>query len=91
MIIYGTKAKEILSEHVTDKCANCNTQNNIDIHVFQKYAHVFWIPFFPMSKTGLSRCEHCKQMLNPKEMPPNLLNAYETLKSSVKPPVWMWS
>ena len=61
------------------------------MHVFQKYAHVFWIPFFPMGKTGVSQCDHCKQVLKLKEMPASLTASYDNLKSQTKTPIWMFS
>lgn len=91
MIIYGSKNKELAKEILTDKCQNCGTQNRIDMHVFQKYAHVFWIPFFPMGKTGVSQCDHCKQVLKLKEMPASLTASYENLKAQTKTPIWMFS
>ena len=91
MIIYGSKAKELAKEFIPDKCLHCGTQNSIDLHVFQKYAHIFWIPFFPLSKTGVSQCDHCKQVLKLKEMPESLRTTYENLKARTKTPVWMFS
>ena len=91
MIIYGTKAKEISKEILTDKCENCGSQNSIYLHVFQKYAHIFWIPFFPIGKTAVSQCEHCKQVLKLKQMPDNIEMSYENLKGQSKAPVWMYS
>ncbi|MGG9971558.1 zinc-ribbon domain-containing protein [Ferruginibacter sp. SUN002] len=91
MIVYGSKSKELLKEHIIDKCPHCGTQNSIDMYVLQKYAHVFWIPFFPMGKTGVSQCDHCKQMLKLKEMPPHLVTTYENLKAQTQTPKWMFS
>ena len=91
MIIYGTKTKELAKEHLIDKCPNCGTQNSIDMHVFQKYAHVFWIPFFPVGKTGVSQCDHCKQVLKLKEMPSSLRTAYDNLKVQTKTPIWTFA
>jgi zinc-ribbon family len=91
MLIYGSKNKQLAKEILTDKCQSCGKQNSIDMHVFQKYAHLFWIPFFPMGKTGVSQCDHCKQVLKLKEMPSSLSASYETLKAQTKTPVWMFS
>jgi len=91
MIIYGSKSKELAKDILTDKCPNCGTQNSIDMHVFQKYAHVFWIPFFPMGKTGVSQCDHCKQVLKLKEMSSSLKISYDNLKAQTKVPIWMFS
>lgn len=91
MIIYGSKATQVVTENLTDKCSSCGTQNSIRITVFQKYAHVFWIPFFPIGKTGVTECSHCKQVLHKKEFTGNLNRSYETLKSNSKTPIWTFS
>lgn len=91
MIIYGTKSKELAKQVLTDKCPNCGRQNSIELYVFQKYAHVFWIPVFPMGKSAISQCDHCKQVLKEKQMPSTLLSSYTTLKGQSKTPVWTFA
>jgi hypothetical protein len=91
MIVYGSKATQLAKETIVDKCPGCGTLNSVELYVFQKYAHVFWIPFFPMGKTGVSQCSHCKQALKLKEMPDGIRSAYENLKAQTKAPVWMFS
>jgi hypothetical protein len=91
MIIYGSKATQVATENLSDKCSSCGTQNSIQMTVFQKYAHIFWIPFFPIGKTGATECSHCKQVLQKKEFTENLNSSYETLKSNSKMPIWTFS
>ncbi len=91
MIIYGSRSKKLAVEISSDKCQNCGTQNCIDLYVFQKYAHVFWIPFFPIGKTGISQCNHCKQVLKLEEMPATLSASYDNLKSQTNNPFWTFS
>jgi hypothetical protein len=91
MIIYGSRNKQLINEALFDKCQNCGTQNSIEMHVFQKYAHVFWIPIFPLGKTGVSQCNHCKQVLKHTEMPTSLKQSYENVKAKTKTPTWMYS
>lgn len=91
MIIYGARNKELAKAHLTEKCPHCGTQNSIDMHVFQKYAHVFWIPFFPMKKLGISQCSHCKQALFPEQMPMSLKTIYGDLKAQSKTPIWTFT
>ena len=43
-----------------------------------------------MNKLGVSQCNHCKQTLRSKEMPPALKSEYETLKAQTKTPLWMF-
>ena len=90
MIIYGSRNKQLAKEIIAEKCPHCGTQNSIDMHVFQKYAHVFWIPMFPMGKNGVSQCDHCKQVLTSSKMPSSLRTAYENLKAQTKTPIWMF-
>jgi hypothetical protein len=91
MIVYGSKSTQLLKETLIDRCPNCGTPNSIEMHVFQKYAHVFWIPFFPIGKTAISQCGHCKQVLKLKEMPASLKTDYENLKVQTKTPVWTFA
>lgn len=91
MIIYGTRSKELAHQNLAVPCPHCGTPNNTEMHVFQRYAHVFWIPFIALNKTGVSQCNHCKQALRTKEMPPALKNEYETLKAQTKTPLWMFT
>jgi hypothetical protein len=91
MIIYGSKGKEIAKELQIEKCANCGQLSSVELHVYRRYAHVFWIPFFPLRKVGYSQCTHCKQVLEEKQMPEPLRQAYDNLEKQSKTPVWMFS
>jgi len=91
MIIYGSKATELKTENITGKCPHCATPGSIQMIVFQKYAHIFWIPFFPTGKTGVTSCSHCKQVLQKKEFDTSLSENYETLKVKTKTPAWTFS
>src|SRR4051812_15178616 len=91
MIIYGTKTTQLAKETCSQTCSSCGTQNNADLYVFQNYAHVFWIPLFPIGKTGVAQCGHCKKVLRLKEMSPTLKMFYDNLRSNTKTPVWTFS
>ncbi|QEM04188.1 hypothetical protein DIU31_011955 [Mucilaginibacter rubeus] len=91
MIIYGIKAKLLKAEITSDTCPNCNTGNSIQMNVFQRWAHIFWIPFFPIGKTGVSQCLRCRQVLKLKEMPASLKLSYDNIKSQTTIPVWTFA
>ncbi len=61
------------------------------MYVFQKYVHLFWIPFILIGKTAVSQCSHCKLVLKLKEMTPALKVIYEQAKSKNKMPIWTYS
>lgn len=88
MLIYGQKSTHLLTNSIKSSCPHCNSSNTVRISVFQKYAHVFWIPFFPLGKTGVSECSHCKQVLELKEMPQAYKLDYEAIKINTKTPIW---
>jgi phage FluMu protein Com len=91
MIVYGTRSKLLAKELVTDKCPNCGTQNSTEIHIYQKWAHVFWIPFFPIGKAVASQCGHCQQVLKEKEMTSSMQSITQDVKSKSKTPIWTFS
>jgi hypothetical protein len=91
MIIYGSKNKQLAKETLMDKCPHCGNQHCIDMHVFQKYVHLFWLPLFPIGKTGVSQCDHCKQVLKLNQMPGSLKTSYDNIKSGTKTPLWMFT
>lgn len=41
-------------------CPNCRTQNDMYVTTLIRYAHVYWIPFFPAGKRTVAFCNHCK-------------------------------
>ncbi|NMM47409.1 zinc ribbon domain-containing protein [Marinigracilibium pacificum] len=92
MIIYGMRAahlKSAQSKNVT--CPSCGTRESTVISVFRRHAHIFWIPLFPLGKTGVSQCQHCKATLKSSEMPDNVKSEYHRLKSESKGPIWQFS
>ncbi|MBJ2174832.1 hypothetical protein JBL43_11330 [Aureibaculum sp. A20] len=92
MIFYGSKSKHLKTERVTGPtCQYCKNQAPINITIFGKYAHLYWIPFFPLGKTGVSECTHCKKTLAPKEMDTSLKRKYDEINSFIKTPFWFWS
>ncbi len=91
MIICGAKSQKVCSQPLFENCPNCGTPGSIDIHVFQKFLHVLWIPFVPVGKTALSHCGHCKQELKLTEMNNDLKQGYSYITAQLKTPLWMFT
>lgn len=92
MIIYGHRAvhlKTIQPNHLV--CPNCGSKGTIQLSVYRRHAHVFWIPFFPIGKKGISQCQHCKHVMEVKEMPEDVRRAYNELKSESRGPIWQFT
>ncbi len=92
MIIYGTRATGIGSFQISGtKCAHCGETSPQDVHVFGRYAHVFWIPLFPAGKVAVAECTHCKRTIKKKEFSSQLKEQYNRVASNyVKRPIWHW-
>jgi len=88
MIIHGTNLSVIAKEIIPDKCSNCGKQNCIEMIIFQSYAHVYWIPFYPKAKTGASQCLNCNHILQNNEFTDDLIFQYKTLRKKSKTPLW---
>jgi hypothetical protein len=91
MIIFGTATKKLSSETVMEKCSNCGNQFCVDVIIYQKWFHVFWIPIIPNGKTGASQCSKCNQVLVPNQMPANIKMSYDHLLKQAKAPIWTYT
>ncbi|MBP6238691.1 MAG: hypothetical protein KA536_21240 [Saprospiraceae bacterium] len=91
MIIFGTRASNIGNFDVPkSKCEYCEMESTQRISVFGKYAHIFWIPFFPIGKKAIAECTHCKRTVEQKEFSTKLNQLYQENKSKAKRPFWHW-
>jgi len=91
MIIYGWRSTQVATEDIAETCPSCTNRNTLRMYVFQKYAHIFWIPFFPLGKSGASQCGHCQQVLKSKQMPSDVRLAYDNVAAKAKIPYWTFA
>ncbi|ADV49522.1 hypothetical protein Celal_2228 [Cellulophaga algicola DSM 14237] len=92
MIIYGTRSAHLHSvQKTTPVCPNCEEKGTLLISVYRKHAHIFWVPIFPLGKSGASHCKNCKQALRSNEMPEPLKKEYQIIKKETKGPIWQFS
>ncbi len=88
MLIFGSKLKLLVMQILQGiTCVHCNSQNTTSASIYQKIAHFFWMPIFPMGKTGGTECSHCKQILREKELNSNIQPAYDQLRATAKAPI----
>jgi len=92
MIVYGWRQVQTAKEDISEcACHSCGKPFTLSIYVFHKYAHIFWIPFFPIGKTVKSHCSSCDLLLEKKEMPQELRYAFGNMNNRNRIPVWMFS
>ncbi|MFY7739204.1 MAG: zinc-ribbon domain-containing protein [Flavobacterium sp.] len=94
MIFYGTKASNIKNGQVINvDCPHCETNTSMNYAVFGKYAHIYWIPFFPIGKTTVAECNNCKRTFEYSELTQPIQTKLdrEKEKDGAKTPIWMFS
>ncbi|WP_100336324.1 zinc ribbon domain-containing protein [Hymenobacter chitinivorans] len=65
----------------------CGTPNSVAATVFSRYFHFFWIPVIPLGKFSVTQCQHCKQVLEKKEMPATYQAPVAAVQHSARLPV----
>ncbi len=91
MIFFGSRASKLGEFDVGGTtCGYCGQQNSQHISIYGKYAHIYWIPLFPLGKKAIAECNHCKRTYTQSEFPPSLNLQYNQAKNSIKRPIWHW-
>lgn len=92
MIVYGAKSTELTSEKADRiECPHCDERGWTSHRMRSRYVHIFWIPFIPYGKKGEAFCENCDCITKPKDMPEQMLRAYNFYKAEKHIPIWHFS
>jgi len=91
MVIIGHKSILLASEPLKNLCSACSSMQQHELQIYQKYVHLFWIPFLPAGKTGYCECKQCGKVEKQDEIDSNLQDQCYNLKQQVKAPIWMYS
>ncbi|WP_210517527.1 hypothetical protein [Hymenobacter terricola] len=92
MVIYGIKSSHLRTEPLLGvACPSCSAPKAMQLSVFSRYAHAYWIPFFPFAKAAVAHCTHCQLTLDGKAMPEAAREQARDLKQQTRLPLWTWS
>lgn len=90
-MVYGTRASHLGSFQVKDiPCPYCEHVENQNMSIFGRYAHILWIPFFPIGKTQVAECTRCKRTYDKSDFSEKMRLISKELKGRVKSPLWNW-
>lgn len=78
------------TEPIAHTCSACNGDAQTFI-AYQKYAHIYWIPFFPLTKQVFLKCSACNHLVERKDMTPEEQEAIARPFSKARTPVWSFS
>lgn len=68
-------------------CINCNEQS-VALVVYSRYAHVYWIPVFPIGKLSTTECVNCKQAFTGDAIPASYKEQVDYQKVKASTPIW---
>lgn len=91
MIIYGSRSSQLRTQNIPGKCPSCQTENSTRLIGYQRYAHIFWIPLFPIGKIYLTECGHCKQALDKKDITEHFRIPFQDFKNQLSTPLWTFA
>ncbi|WP_196894340.1 zinc ribbon domain-containing protein [Aureivirga marina] len=94
LIIFGARAVHLhteLKENLT--CPSCESKGFIEINIYRKHAHVFWIPLFPFFKSGYAQCQKCNYDfdLDDGGLPDPYEIEYDNVRANAKGPKWQFA
>lgn len=89
MIFYGAKASNLGTQMINAQCDNCNSTTQQKVSTFGRYAHIYWIPFFPIGKKSVGECQTCYKTIPKSQFNQSILSAYSLNKP--KTPLTHWS
>lgn len=88
LFLFGTRNTDIATAPLPGlACAHCHTPEALSCTVFSRYVHLFWIPAFPIGKTSVTVCQHCKQVLTLREMPPAYQAPVRAIQQAAQTPL----
>jgi hypothetical protein len=92
MLIYGSRSSHLKSVQLNaEVCPHCQTQGSVIVSTYAKYAHIFWIPLFPLGRVSVSQCQHCKQVLEDGKMPAQIKQYHQRNIAETRIPIWQFA
>lgn len=88
LFFFGTRSTALATTPLPDlACAHCHQPETLTCTVFSRYVHLFWIPVFPIGKSSVTVCQHCKQALTLPQMPASYRGPVQAFQQQVSTPI----
>jgi hypothetical protein len=92
IFFYGMREPHIKSTVLEyETCPECGQQGSIVSSVYGRYAHLFWIPLFPLTKKTYTQCRECNHQFYAYQMPESIGKEVQQFSRSVRTPIWYFS
>ena len=91
LFFYGSRKIARNKRLSINPCPNCGSLNTVQLATFFKYAHFFFVPCFPMSRFGVSKCAKCGQEFRESQMPEPIKSEMKMMNKERPVPIWSYS
>ena len=92
MVFFGSKSSKLLERQINNVvCTYCNNPTSMTYTLFGEYAHVYWIPMFPLGRKNFVECNSCKRTFKMNELPESTNHKVRKERESAKTPLWYFS
>lgn len=92
MIFFGSRSSLLKTGTLTNvSCPNCDNLTTMNYSIFGEYAHLYWIPLFPLARKNAVECNACKRIFKVGELPEAIIKKFRHARQGVKAPIWNYS
>jgi hypothetical protein len=91
IIFFGSRSGHLKTLKAPGQCRTCRTNDSLELLVDQKFAHIFWIPMFPIRKIYTAECYQCKDFLTEAEIKASHPLIYQETRKTVTTPFWSFT
>lgn len=91
IVLFGSRAGHLKTLRIPEPCRNCKASNSVEFIVYQRFAHIFWIPIFPTRKVFTSQCYNCKDSLIEDEVKASYPHVYQETRKKLFVPFWSFT
>lgn len=92
MIVYGINGTTLATGRLEGGvCLKCKTADSVVMVARSEHFHVFWVPMFPVFKSGGTICESCGHTVKDAKLPEKYKPVLKSLKKSRMAPLWQFS
>jgi hypothetical protein len=91
IIFFGSRTGHAKTLRVPGVCKNCGASDSVELIVYQRFAHIFWVPIFPTRKTYTTECYRCKTSLVGEQLQNSYPSFYQEARKKVGTPFWSFA
>jgi hypothetical protein len=91
IILFGSRTGHAKTLRVPGICKNCGASDSVELIVYQRFAHIFWVPIFPIRKIYTTECYKCKASLTGDEVQRAYTSFYQEAQKKVGTPFWTFA